>query len=238
MNINCLIVDDEQLAREMLKAYVAKIPELNLIQLCPSTFEAKKVIESTSIDLMFLDIQMPQQSGIEYLTEMGEKKPMVIFTTAYPNYAIKGYELDVIDYLLKPISFERFKQAADKAQKHFMTNQKALEFDHQIKEKEQFIMVHSEHKHHKILLQDIIYIESMKEYVRYHTTQGRIIELNSMKHLESLLPSEQFIRIHRSYIVALHQIQSYQNGNLVLKAPLELPVGKTYKKQILEKLFK
>ncbi|BDS12215.1 LytR/AlgR family response regulator transcription factor [Aureispira anguillae] len=238
MTIKCLVVDDEQLAREMLEAYISKIPELELVQLCKSSFEAQTILQTNPIDLMFLDIQMPQQSGIDFLNQLGNNKPNVIFTTAYPNYAIQGFELEVIDYLLKPISFDRFRQSVQKALKNFKIAYKAEEFDRQQEQKEQFIMVHSEHKHHKILLQDIIYIESLKEYVRYHTSKGKIIELNSMKRLESELPSNQFIRIHRSYIVSLHQIQSYQNGHLVLKVPLELPIGKTYKKVILEKLFK
>lgn len=238
MMIKCLIVDDEQLAREMLQAYIHKIPELELVALCKSAHEAQEILATKSIDLMFLDIQMPQQSGIDFLKHLGENKPSVIFTTAYPNYAIQGFELEVIDYLLKPISFDRFEQAAQKIIKSLALSSKANLFEQQQEQQEQFLMVHSEHKHHKIFLKDIIYIESLKEYVRYHTTQGKIIELNSMKRLEVDLPDHQFIRIHRSYIVALHQIQSYQNGNLILKLPLELPIGKTYKKTILEKLFK
>lgn len=238
MTIKCLIIDDEQLAREMLQAYIEKIPELVLIQLCKSAFEAQKILEKQAIDLMFLDIQMPQQTGIDFLTKLGKNRPRVIFTTAYPNYAIQGFELEIVDYLLKPISFDRFQQATQKALNIFQMERKAEAFDVQQQKKEQFIVVHSEHKHHKILLQDIIYIESLKEYVRYHTTQGKIIELNSMKRLESSLPTQQFIRIHRSYIVSIQQIQGYQNGNLMLKVPMELPIGKTYKKDILEKLFK
>jgi DNA-binding LytR/AlgR family response regulator len=238
MIIKCLIVDDEQLAREMLQAYVHKIPELELVALSKSAYEAQEILKTQAIDLIFLDIQMPQQSGIDFLKNLGDNKPSVIFTTAYPNYAVQGFELEVLDYLLKPISFDRFKQAIQKIAKTLEVTYKANLFELQQEQQEKFLMVHSEHKHHKIFLKDIIYIESLKEYVRYHTTQGKIIELNSMKRLEADLPDQQFIRIHRSYIVALPQIQSYQNGNIILKLPLELPIGKTYKKAILEKLFK
>ncbi|WMX17270.1 MULTISPECIES: LytTR family DNA-binding domain-containing protein [unclassified Aureispira] len=238
MTIKCLIVDDEQLAREMLQAYISKVPELELVALCKSAHEAQEVLERQHIDLIFLDIQMPQQSGIDFLRHLGENKPSVIFTTAYPNYAVQGFELAAVDYLLKPIAFDRFAQAIQKIVTTLDLSHKANLFEQQQERQEQFIMVHSEHKHHKIFLKDIIYIESLKEYVRYHTTQGKIIELNSMKRLEADLPDHQFIRIHRSYIVALPQIQSYQNGNIILKLPLELPIGKTYKKTILEKLFK
>ena len=238
MIIKCLIVDDEQLAREMLQAYLLKIPELELVALCKSAYEAQEVLKTQAIDLMFLDIQMPQQSGIDFLKHLGLDKPSVIFTTAYPNYAVQGFELEVLDYLLKPISFDRFEQAIQKSIKTLDITYKATLFEQQKELEEQFLMVHSEHKHHKIFLKDIIYIESLKEYVRYHTTQGKIIELNSMKRLEADLPKHQFIRIHRSYIVALLQIQSYQHGKIILKLPLELPIGKTYKKAILEQLFK
>lgn len=238
MIIKCLIVDDEQLAREMLQAYIHKIPGLELVALCKSAYEAQAVLSKEKVDLMFLDIQMPQQSGLDFLKHLGANKPDVIFTTAYPNYAVQGFELEVVDYLLKPISFARFEQAVQKIVKTIDITYKANLFEQQQELQEQFLMVHSEHKHRKIFLKDIIYIESLKEYVRYHTTQGKIIELNSMKRLEADLPNQQFIRIHRSYIVALPQIQSYQNGNIILKLPLELPIGKTYKKTILEKLFK
>jgi DNA-binding LytR/AlgR family response regulator len=238
MRIKCIIVDDEQLAREMLQAYVAKIPTLELVSLCKSTSEAQEALNKHKIDLMFLDIQMPQQTGIDFLSTLEAPKPKTILTTAYPNYALQSFELEVIDYLLKPIAFTRFELAAEKAFKHLEVAFKAEQFDTNEQKKEQFIMVHSEHKHHKIMLKNIIYIESLKEYVRYHTTQGKIMEHNSMKQLETVLPKENFLRIHRSYIVALNQIQSYQSSRLILKIPLELPIGKTYKKIILEKLFK
>lgn len=238
MTIKCLIVDDEQLAREMLQAYALKLPNLEVVQLCQSAIEAATVLENESIDLIFLDIQMPQQNGLDFLATLKKQAPKVILTTAYSDYAIQGFELDVADYLLKPIAFSRFQQAVEKVSNHLTLEQKAQQYEEEAAIKEQFIMVHSEHKHHKILLQDIIYIESLKEYVRYHTQQGKVIELNSMKKLEKNLPTNQFIRIHRSYIVATDQIKGYDNGHLVLKTPLELPIGKTYKKDILQKFFK
>ena len=236
--IKCLIIDDEQLAREMLQAYALQIPTLEVVQLCQSTLEATNILEKEAIDLLFLDIQMPQQNGLDFLANLKNQAPKVILTTAYSDYALQGFELDVVDYLLKPISFARFQQAVDKVSNYLELEQKAQQYEEEASNKEQFIMVHSEHKHHKILLHDIIYIESLKEYVRYHTQQGKIIELNSMKKLEKNLPANQFIRIHRSYIVATDQIKGYDNGHLVLKTPLELPIGKTYKKEILQKFFK
>jgi DNA-binding LytR/AlgR family response regulator len=232
--MNCLIVDDERLARELLKSYVAKIPRLELLAECASSHEASPYLENGTVELILLDIQMPQQSGIDFLRQLGQRKPRVIFTTAYPNYALEGFELDVVDYLLKPISFQRFEQAINKALQQQETAQKAGQFDQQ---QEQFIWVHSEHQHHKILLCDIIYIESLKEYVRYHTTKGRIIELNALKRLDSALPSAQFMRVHRSYIIASSKVVHYQNHQLHLEGGVVLPVGKTYRKQVIGRLF-
>lgn len=232
--MNCLVIDDEQLARQLLKSYIEKLPSLTWIASCASTAEALPYLQEGQVDLILLDIQMPQQSGIEFLRQLGNTKPRVILTTAYPNYALEGFELSVVDYLLKPIPFERFEQAIHKALEQQETAEKAGQFDQQ---QEQFIWVHSEHQHHKILLQDILYIESLKEYVRYHTTKGRIIELNSLKRLEEELPSNLFMRVHRSYIVALSRVLHYQNHHLHLEGEKVLPVGKTYKKQVAGRLF-
>lgn len=232
--MNCLTIDDEQLARQLLKSYVDKLPRLHVVAECASTAAALPYLQQQQIDLLLLDIQLPQQSGIDFLRQLGTHKPRVIFTTAYPNYALEGFELDVVDYLLKPISFNRFEQAINKALQQQDTAKKAGQFDQQ---QEQFVWVHSEHQHHKILLQDIIYIESLKEYVRYHTTKGRIIELNSLKRLEEELPKEQFMRVHRSYIVALDRVLHYKHNQLHLQDDKALPVGKTYKKYIGERLF-
>ncbi|MFK7797036.1 MAG: LytR/AlgR family response regulator transcription factor [Aureispira sp.] len=232
--MNCLIVDDERLARELLKSYINKLPRLKLIAECASSHEAMPHLEHGKVELVLLDIQMPQQSGIDFLRQLGANKPRVIFTTAYPNYALEGFELDVVDYLLKPISFQRFEQAINKALQQQETAQKAGQFDQQ---QEQFIWVHSEHQHHKILLCDIIYIESLKEYVRYHTTKGRVIQLNSLKRLNEELPSGLFMRVHRSYIIALSRIVHYQNHQLHLEGDKVLPVGKTYRKQVIGRLF-
>jgi len=234
--INCLIVDDEQLAREMLTAYVQEIPTINLVAACRSTMAAKKVLAEKEVDLLFLDIQMPQQTGVDFLEELNTP-PLVVFTTAYEEYALKGYELNVVDYLLKPIALDRFKQAVDKAHHQLNIQQKAATLDEQEEQEEAFLLVHAEHKHHKIFLKDIIYIESLKEYVRYHTTVGKYLEYNTMKHLQNILPDDQFARIHRSYIVAINQVRSYEKGKLILKQPLTLPIGKTYKKTIIERLF-
>lgn len=235
--LTCLIIDDEQLARQMLAAYATKIKQLEVVALCSSTKEAKTYLSKQPIDLLLLDIQMPQQTGIELLEELQDLQSMVIFTTAYSNFALKGYELNVVDYLLKPIPFVRFEEAIQKAIEWQQTRQKAAQFDAEKQKEDAFIVIHSEHKHHKINLKEIIYIESLKEYVRYHTTTGRIIEHNTMKKLEATLPKSDFIRVHRSYIVAKKSIKSYEQNNLILKENYTFPVGKTYKKTVVKELF-
>lgn len=235
--INCLIVDDQQLGRDMLESYTERISALNLLHKCKSAKEAKTWLAQEKVDLIFLDIQMPRLSGVEFLKQL-KNPPAVIFTTAYTNYALAGYELNIVDYLLKPISFDRFEKAVNKALDQLELESKACAFDQQEHFEENFILVHADHQHHKVFLKDIVYIESLKEYVRYHSIQGKLLELNALKKVAQQLPKEHFMQIHRSYIVALEQVQSYKNGKLVLKTGLELPIGKTYKKEVVAKLFK
>lgn len=235
--INCLIVDDEQLGRDMLESYAHRIPTLNVLHKCKSAKEAQTHLDKEEVQLILLDIQMPRLSGIDFLKQL-ENPPAVIFTTAYANYALEGYELNIVDYLLKPISFERFKKAVNKVLEQLELQSKANAFDQQEHFEEDFLVIHADHQHHKIFLKDIIYIESLKEYVRYHYTQGKLLELNALKKVAQQLPSEHFMQIHRSYIVSVAHVQSYKNGNIVLKTGLELPIGKTYKKEVVDKLFK
>lgn len=235
--MTCLIVDDEALARALLSSYIERLPDWELVGTCASAFEAEAILEAQSVDVLLLDIQMPQRSGIELLQRLPEPRPAVIFTTAYPNYAVEGFELNATDYLLKPFAFERLAQALEKATEQRALLQKADQYDQQQQRAEQVLWIHAEHQHHKLLLSDIHYIESLKEYVRYHTAQGRYVEHNSLKRLEETLPHPDFLRIHRSYIVALSQVQSQQVNRLLLQDGTSLPIGKTYKKQIGQYLF-
>src|SRR5690606_35932820 len=157
-NINCLVVDDEELARTLLENYISRLPHLSLAGKCANPLEALKVMEETEVDLLFLDIQMPELTGIDFLKSL-QQKPLVIFTTAYSEYAIEGYQLDVIDYLLKPFSFERFVQAVNRALEFSKKNTTPAEKD--------FLLVRADHKVHKIKYDDIRYIQSMREYVAY-----------------------------------------------------------------------
>ncbi len=230
--MNVIIVDDEPLAQEVLETFVEQIPDLNLIASCNNAIEANEVLRTNDIDLMFLDIQMPQITGVEFLKSL-EKPPMVIFTTAYSEYAVEGFELNAVDYLVKPISMDRFMKALNKAreQETRSGNIKTTAAD----EKE-FIFVKADKKLVKLNYNDIIYIEGLKDYVIIHHGNTRTITLQTMKSLEAKLPAGIFKRIHRSYIVNLGMINAVL-GNMVevtqKGATKHLPVGKNYRDDLL-----
>ena len=199
--IKCLIVDDEELARNLVENYIKRIPHLEVVAKCADPLEAMQVLQQQQIDLMFLDIQMPELTGIEFLKTLSNK-PLVIFTTAYKEYAIEGYELDVVDYLLKPFRFERFLQAVNKAGKQLKKESAETKVipaavANQASNSKDYILVKSEFKVFRIPYKEILYIESMKEYVAYHTAEKRTLSLGSLKKLQTELPPEKFIRIHK-----------------------------------------
>lgn len=231
MKINCIVVDDEFLARTLLEDYISKLPKLELIAKCSGAPEAMEVLQNESIDLMFLDVQMPDLTGIDFLKSL-KHKPVVIFTTAYPEYALEGYALDVIDYLLKPISFERFFKSVNKASEQIKLLKSKNNYS-----TDDFIMLKSEHRIYKVNFANILYIEGLKEYVIFHLKQGKkIITLKSMKNLEEILP-DNFMRIHRSYIINKHEVVSLY-GNMVEIGDKKIDIGKTYKDKVHNQLFK
>lgn len=231
VKLNCIIVDDEELARDILEAYAKKIPELIVITKCKNTNEASLALSNNTIDLIFLDIEMPNQSGINFLkTNIISSK--IILTTAYAEYALEGYELKIADYLLKPIGFERFECAVRKVIELYKTEQKAQAYETENTFEQQTILIKDGLNLHKIYLKDIDYISAEKEYVLYHLKDRKILELKSLSKLYEALPAEYFIKIHRSYIVAKKAIQEYKHKSLVLISGQELPIGKTYLQQV------
>lgn len=238
MQIRCLVIDDERLAREYLKNYISKIPQLELIGDYNSPLKAVDLIKKGEVDLLFLDIHMPDITGVEFLKSLSQK-PEVIFTTAYQEYALEGFNLSAVDYLLKPFSFERFFQAVNKVIDKFeskSSNTKPSEIvQHQTAFADKYLTIRADRKYYKINFKDIKYIEGQKAYVTFHTEQKKITALVSLKELEEALPSDQFLRIHKSYIVAVSEIQSLE-GNQVEIGQVTLPVGKNYKEDVL-KLF-
>jgi len=232
MKYRCIVVDDEQLARKLLEEYINKVPHLELVAQCKTPLEAMEVLQEGGVDLMFLDIQMPELTGIEFLKTLHDK-PAVIFTTAYSEYALEGYQLDVIDYLVKPFDFERFIRAVNKAIDLIRLKQGA---GGSSSNREEFLTVHADYKIYKLKLEDIEYIEGLKEYVSYFTKDKRIIALESLKRLEEVLPGDRFMRIHRSYIVPLQKIKSVE-GNQVDIGSKKIPIGRSYKDAVMKKIF-
>lgn len=239
MTLNCIIVDDEYLARNYLKDYVSKMPGLDLLGDFNSPLKAMELIKSGAVDLMFLDIHMPDITGIEFLKTMNQV-PHVVLTTAYEEYALEGYELNVVDYLLKPFSFDRFLKAVNKVQELVDTNRKAEQSDsrdvmQKPQLKEDHLIIRADRKLYKINYEDLVYIEGQKAYVTFHTKKKNITALASLRDLEEQLPSSHFLRIHKSYIVSIHEIESLE-GNMVEIGGTRLSVGKSYRASV-EKVF-
>ena len=235
MNYTCLIVDDEQLARKLLEEFVAKVPMLELKGMCKNPLEAMDILKSEHIDIMFLDIQMPELTGVEFVKTL-QQKPAIIFTTAYSEYALEGYELDVIDYLVKPFPLDRFIKAVNKAIEFIDLKSSAGKIDRDNMDSN-YILLHADHKIYKVNLDDIQYIEGLKEYVSYYTKEKRIIVLQSLKSIEESLPSNKFIRVHRSYIVPISRIKTL-DGNQVQIGDKLIPIGRSYKEEVLKRVFR
>jgi two-component system LytT family response regulator len=232
VNLNCLIVEDEPLARQLLTEYVKKVPFLNLVKACSSPMEAIEVLRDHPVDLLFLDIQMPEITGITFLKTL-QKRPMVILTTAYSEYALESYELDVVDYLLKPVTLERFLRAVDKASER-STAPPVPAVREQVQDPVQpFVFVKDGTKLVKIRWNDILYVEGLKDYVTIHTRQQKIVSLQRLKALEETLPQDQFIRIHNSYIIALQAIDTIHKDKVQIGAVF-LPISDSYRKAFKE----
>jgi DNA-binding LytR/AlgR family response regulator len=230
--IICLAVDDEPPALEVLKKYIASVPTLQLAGTCADALEALTMLQQNNIDLLFLDIQMPQLLGTDLMRTL-KNPPKVIFTTAFRKFAVEGFELDAVDYLLKPISFERFLKAVNKVMD---TNLHTLEnnlffADNKNKQPDTFITVRADRKNLKVPLDDILFIESLKDYIKVVTSGKTIITKQSISSIEEVLPQKDFLRIHRSYIVALGKIESYTN-ELIEIAKYELPVSRMYRHEV------
>lgn len=231
MKYNCLIVDDERPALKLLAAYLEKLPNLNLIASCENGLEAITAIQENTIDILYLDIQMPEFTGLDLLKQLSEK-PQVILTTAYREYAVEGFALDVTDYLVKPFSLARFIQATNKATNNINQRAKLQSISTtpllQPTATQDHFYVRTNHKMEKVVIQDILYIESMREYVSIHTNDRRYLVHGTMNRMEKELSSKHFARIHRSYIISLEHIKSI-TGNLVTIADKNIPVGASYR---------
>lgn len=232
--LKCIAIDDEPLALRQISAYIAKIPYLELAATFNNAIEAQQRLASERVDLIFVDINMPDLNGVDFVRALTDR-PMVVFTTAYSEYAIDGFKLDAVDYLLKPFSFADFSRAAAKANSLYELRQGRLpaqpDSDSEATPKDrEYISVKADYKVSLVRIADIVYIESEGEYVRMHLCDGSTITtLFRLKNMEAALPSEQFMRIHRSYIVNLRAIRSYVRGRIFLSDTEYVPIGENYK---------
>lgn len=247
--MNCLAVDDESLALDLLEDNIRKVPFLNLVARCRNAFEAVEHLRREPIDLIFLDIQMPGLTGVQFLQSLGPNPPMVIFVTAYEQYALEGFNLDVVDYLLKPVSFERFLKAVNKAHElHHLRHaspqtaegqsEPATAPEHTVNPAaSDYLFVNADYSLVKIRLSDITYVEGLKDYVKiYQEGQSRpVITRLTMKALEEKLPAGRFLRVHKSYIVSLDKIESIRNLRIKIGA-MQIPVSEHYSEAFFKAL--
>jgi len=226
MQLNCLIIDDEPLSQDVLTDFTNLCPELNLIGVCKDALEAGQVIATQKIDLLFLDINMPKLSGISFVKSLKET-PLFILVTAYPEYALEGFEVDAVDYLLKPVSFERFRMAVNRAvERYTFTKENNLPTH---------IMLRADKKDYRIELEDILYFEAQGDYVRFVTEKQNLTVHGTLREFIEELPATRFERIHKSYVISLNKVE-YLEGKLVKVGKFKLPVSLNFRENLIKKL--
>ncbi len=231
MNIRCLLVDDEHLALALLEKFVADTPGLEVVAACKSPIRAVEMLQSEPIDLLFLDIQMPILSGLNLLKSVS-RKPVTIFTTAYPQHALEAFDLDAVDYLLKPYAFDRFTHAVEKAL--VVLRQRS---DNAHAKPDGHLTVKADRQWVKIPVAEIRYIEGWKEYVKIFVDKDKVVTLESLNNLEATLPAEHFLRVHKSFIVAKNRVQKMDGETLILIGNARIPVARARKKEVVLELF-
>ncbi|ANI88744.1 hypothetical protein A9P82_05260 [Arachidicoccus ginsenosidimutans] len=224
--IKCIVVDDELIAHQILEKYILKCESLALIGHCRNAMEALAMLEAHEVDLIFLDIQMPLISGLTFLKNLNNP-PQIIFTTAFQDYALQGFELNAVDYLLKPFSYERFLKAVGKAEK-LLENRSAEKSD------ENYFIIESNSVAVKLLYKDILYIEALGDYMKIYTPEKFYLQHTTLKLLEEQLPNDKFIRVHKSYIVAIGKIKMIAKDELILSNDIHVPIGQSHKEKLNE----
>lgn len=231
MKLSCIAIDDEPLALEKIKSYVEKVDTLELVSSFDNGISALSFLKENKVDVMFLDVQMEELSGIQLLETIAVK-PKVILTTAYDKYTLKGYELNVTDYLLKPFSFQRFLQAIDKVYDIVLTEKNKIPNSHNEnnhKTIQDYIFVRADSKYRKVRFNEILFIEGMKDYIRIHTTLDKLMTLKSFIQIAKHLPEELFIRVHKSFLVSISKIDSIERNTIVI-GEYRIPIGESYRK--------
>ena len=233
MKLKCLAIDDEPLALKQMLSYISQTPFLELVQGCSDAFEAMEILNSREVDLMYVDINMPGLSGMDFVKSLSNP-PKIIFTTAYSEFAIEGFRVDAIDYLLKPIGYDHFLRAANKAKDRFTQTGASIE---KLESKDDFLFIKSEYKIVRIHINDIKYIEGMREYVRFHLNNDKpLMSLLSLKSVEEKLPANRFMRVHRSYIVNLGKVSVVERNRIIFDGNTYIPVSDQYKEKFQQYL--
>ena len=235
MKINCLAIDDEPLALKQIGSYIERTPFFELVSLCTSAVEAMKYLVDDKIDMMFVDINMPDLNGIEFVKTL-ENPPKIVFVTAYGEFALEGFRADAIDYLLKPIGYSDFLKSANKVKSWFDSQSRELA---EIRSNKDFLFIKSEYKVLRINFDDIRYIEAMSEYIRFHLINSKpVMTQLSMKSIEDQLPQDQFMRVHRSFVVSLSKISVIERNRIVFDGSIYIPVSEQYKSRFQEYIDK
>ncbi|WP_196886558.1 LytR/AlgR family response regulator transcription factor [Aureivirga sp. CE67] len=229
--LNCIIVDDEPIAREIIQTYLSKFPDIELIASCNSAMEAFPILQEKEIDLLFLDIQMPEVTGLSF-AKLLKGNVKIIFTTAYREYALDGFDLQAVDYLLKPISFERFMQAIQKVQKTFSEKKSNSEKERKQNVLDNSIFVRVDRKMQKVALDSILYVESLSDYIKIHCENQVLVTRDTMKNVESKLPKHLFLKVHRSFIISISKIDSYTKEYLEINQKA-IPISRNMRNEVL-----
>jgi two-component system LytT family response regulator len=228
--MNCIAIDDEPLAMKLLMDNISKVSYLNLVASCSDAFEALRVLQEQAVDLIFIDIQMPGMSGLQFISSL-ENKPLVIFITAYKQHALESYDLAVVDYLVKPVAIDRFIKACNRAKE--MHELKQLKIQTKSSAPNDFIFVTVDYSQVKLKFNDIIMIEGLRDYLKIHlhSAKSPLVVRGSLKSIESELPADQFIRVHKSYVLSIENITAVRRNSVFIKE-LELPIGETYRESV------
>lgn len=233
--LKCVIIDDEPLARECIANYVAKVDFLQIGGTGSNPLDLTRLLDAYAIDLIFLDIQMPVMNGIDFL-KMAQNPPMVIITTAYPSFALEGFQLDVLDYLVKPITFDRFFKAVNKAKDYYQLVNKATPDLTKIRTAGDYFFIKCDYKYERIYFDDILYIQGLQNYVTIFTNKGKYITLLNLKNVEENLDKQSFIRVHKSYIVSIPKIEAIENNDIIIQSS-HIPISRNYRDEVIDRVI-
>ena len=234
MALKCVAIDDEPLARECIVNYISDVDFLQLVGTGSNPIDLTQLLNTHEVDLIFLDIQMPIMNGIDFL-KIRQKSPMVIIATAYPSYALEGFKLDVLDYLVKPITFSRFFKAVCKAKDYHKLLTRPVSEPQRNSSQEDYFFIKCDYKYERIYFEEVLYIQALQNYVTIHTAKGKYITLLNLKNVEQNLDTQHFIRVHKSYIVSIPKVEAIENNEILIRS-FRIPISRNYHKEVIEKI--